>query len=82
MSTFPIIAVSIGVVIVLLLAVMLVIYRRKGRCQNQITGVFFILGIVWLPLGIALKNPSFWGMAAVFLVVGLANRDKWKGRKS
>ena len=82
MSTFPIIAVSIGLVIALLLVVVLVMYRRKEEMPEPDYRVFFILGIVWLPLGIALKNPGFWGMAAVFLIVGLANRDKWKDRKS
>jgi len=40
--------------------------------------VHFILGISFLPIGIATDNPGMWGVGAVFLVLGLANRDKWK----
>ena len=40
--------------------------------------VFFILGITWLPIGIATDNPGLWGMGAVFMAIGLANRSKWK----
>jgi asparagine N-glycosylation enzyme membrane subunit Stt3 len=34
--------------------------------------------VCWLPLGIALKNPAFFIMGVVFMIVGLANRKKWK----
>ncbi len=78
MSTFPIIAVSIALIIMVLLAVVFVVYRRKGEMLETDYRVFFILGITWLPLGIATDNPAFWGMGAIFLIVGLANRDKWK----
>lgn len=30
-----------------------------------------------LPVGIATGNPGLWGMGAVLMVFGLANRDKW-----
>lgn len=40
--------------------------------------VFFTLGIVWLPIGIATDNPGLLGLGAVFLIAGLANRSKWK----
>jgi uncharacterized membrane protein len=78
MSTFPVIAISILVVLVVLLAVVFFIRRQKGEMPEADYRVFFILGIAWLPLGIATDNPAFWGMGAVFLIVGLANRDKWK----
>lgn len=47
--------------------------------------VFFILGIFFLPMGIVLMitidNPAFigiTGMGLIYMVIGLANRDKWK----
>jgi hypothetical protein len=81
MSTYPIIAVTIALTLVALVAVAFVVYRRKGEIPDADYRVFFILGITWLPLGIATENPGFWGMGAVFLIVGLANRDKWKDAK-
>ena len=58
----------------------LFIYKRKDPNYSSETDyrVFFILGITWLPLGIATDNPAFWGIGALFMVLGLANRDKWK----
>jgi hypothetical protein len=78
MSTFPIVAITIALTLVALLAVAFVFYWRKGEGLETDYRLFFILGIVWLPLGIATDNPGFWGMGAVFLIVGLVNRDKWK----
>ncbi len=47
--------------------------------------VFFIFGIFFLPMGIVLMitidNPAFigiTGMGLIYMVIGLANRDKWK----
>ena len=78
MSTYPIIAITIALILVVLLAVMFVVYRRKGEMPETDYRTFFILGITWLPLGLATDNPAFWGMGAVFLIVGLVNKDKWK----
>lgn len=78
MSTFPIIAVTIALTVVALLVVAFVVYRRKGERPKPDYRVFFILGITWLTLGIATENPTFWVMGAVFLIVSLVNRDKWK----
>ena len=46
---------------------------------------FFIIGITFLPAGVALSasthNPGVFGMSglgAAFLAIALANRDKWK----
>jgi heme/copper-type cytochrome/quinol oxidase subunit 2 len=82
MSTYPIIAITIAVTVVALLAVAFVVYRRKREFPEPDYRVFFILGITWLPLGIATDNPAFWGMGAVFLIAGLANRNKWKEAKN
>ena len=57
---------------------MIVINRNKGQKTEPDYRVFFILGITWLPLGIATDNPGLWGIGAVFMVMGLANRSKWK----
>jgi len=38
----------------------------------------FILGIIWLPLGIPLKNPGLTIMGLVFIIISIANKGKWK----
>ena len=81
MNTYPIIAITVATLLVILLAVMFVVYRRKGEMPETNYRLFFILGIVWLPIGIATQNPGLWGMGAVFLIVGLTNRDKWQDNK-
>ena len=82
MNAYPIIAILIGLLVVVMLAVMFIVYRRRGELPETDYRVFFILGLTWLPLGIATDNPSFWGLGAVFLIAGLANRDKWKDSAS
>ena len=60
--------------------------NRKSGDQVEINyRAFFVLGVTFLPAGVALftstGNPAFLGMSglgAVYLAIGLANRDKWK----
>jgi hypothetical protein len=40
--------------------------------------VFFIIGLAFFPIGIATRNPGLWGMGLIFLILGVANRDKWE----
>jgi len=65
--------------IILLLAVFGAVYLLKKENKYEPDyRIFFILGITWLPLGISTDNPAFLGLGALFMVLGLANRDKWK----
>jgi len=59
----------------------IIAYRRRGERTEPNYRVFLVMGITWLPLGIATGNPGFWAMGLVFLIIGLANRDKWKDEK-
>lgn len=70
-----VIAVALVVVLVAVIA-----YNNKNKSQEAEPDyrTFFILGITFLPVGIATKNPGLWGMGAVFMIFGLANRNKWK----
>jgi len=38
----------------------------------------FILGILWLPIGISMENYVLSIMGLVFLIVGTVNKDKWR----
>lgn len=58
----------------------LIYYRKRKYEPDYYT--FFIIGLVWLPLGIATGNSTFWILGALFFVIGLVNKGKWKKKKS
>ncbi len=80
----------IGIVVTLLLVVAL--RKRKGAGKTGETDyrAFFIMGIAFLPTGFAMMLVYFlaeipleiglplFALGLVYLIVGLANRDKWK----
>jgi hypothetical protein len=75
--SIPIIAIAVGLVALGLLLVAIAVYRhREGRGEPNYRALF-AMGIIWLPVGIAMGNPGLWGMGFVFLIIGLVNRDKW-----
>ena len=53
------------------------ILRRKHKAPVDYY-TFFIIGIIWLPIGLATGNPSLWILGLVFMIVGLVHKDKWK----
>ena len=83
MNNSPILVIIIGIAVLTVLGAVVAFYMmRKNKDQNIETSyrAFFILGISFLPIGIATDNPGLWVMGAVFLILGLANRDKWKAQ--
>jgi hypothetical protein len=56
-------------------------YRHRGESREPNYRVFFVMGITWLSIGIVTDNSGLWAMGLVFLIIGLANRDKWKDEK-
>ena len=59
--------------------------RRSGDHEAVNYRAFFVIGITFLPAGVALfastGNSGFFGMSgmgAAFLAIGLVNREKWK----
>ena len=65
--------------IALLGLIAVIVVRSKEKVQPNYRA-FFIIGLSWIPLGIATKNPAFTALGVVFMVLGLKNRDKWKDR--
>ncbi len=58
-----------------------VVFRTRSK---QIQGkrdpeyrAFFIMGVAFLPIGIATGNAGFWAMGLIFLILGITNREKW-----
>jgi len=69
------ILISIGLVIAIRAAI---IQRKENRKSNF--KAFFIIGICWVPLGIATNNTVFTILGLVFLILGLVNRKSWKNQ--
>lgn len=65
-----------GIGIVLLL-IFFMILKKKGKKQMNYRA-FFIIGITWLPIGIATQNYILAVTGALFLALGLLNKSKWK----
>jgi heme A synthase len=85
---YPILLVIVGILVIIGVLLIIVWKKRKGQPSAETDyRVFFILGICWFPLGIVFMASNlpigyvFFIIGFVYLVIGLANRDKW-GKKS
>lgn len=80
---FPLVWLAIAI-IGLIGVIFDIMRRRKKKCATDYRG-FFIIGIIWVLFGISFYirdgSLAFLGMGIVFLIVGLANKDKWKKQK-
>jgi len=74
-----IIAILIAVIILGILAVVLRYMGKEKKRPDYYS--FFVMGFIWLAIGIPLQNNALMLLGAVFAVVGLANIDKWDKTK-
>ena len=74
--SIPIFSFVFGILIALLIVFFL--GKRKFRPDYQ---TLFMLGIIWFPLGMILDNFFFFVLGMAYVVIGLANKDKWKEAK-
>ncbi len=65
--------------IVLSILVATIIISRKYQIQPNFFS-FFVIGLIWLPLGLVLRNHFLVIMGAAFLITGLINHKKWQTR--
>ena len=70
------IIIAIFVLLLVLAAVALFVTRKKKRPTDYYT--FFVMGMIWAPLGLVMDNIPFTVMGLVFMAIGWSNRDKWK----
>ena len=68
----------IGISLLLILFAVLYIHMRKINKRPTDYYNFFIIGIIWIPIGILFNNHILWMLGLVFLIAGLANKDKWE----
>ena len=68
-----------GLILVLLivLAVVAIVYQRKTKRPPDYR-TLFIMGIIWLAIGIPLKNYAMAALGLILTVLGLARRKEWK----
>lgn len=69
--------ISILVALILLGLVFFLIQKRKRSEHRHNYKAFFILGIIWIPTGVATKNYVFSIVGLTLLIIGLVNKDKW-----
>jgi hypothetical protein len=62
--------------------------KKEGKLGDPNYRVFFIIGISWIPIGVVfiitinfVLGVAFMCIGAAYLVIGLANRDKWENNK-
>ncbi|NOR84987.1 hypothetical protein GQ473_02625 [archaeon] len=76
MAATPWLLIGIGILIILL-AVLFLLGRKINKRPPDYYN-FFIFGIIWVPLGLLFNNNVLWMLGLVFLIAGLANKDKWE----
>jgi len=64
--------------LILLGGVFLVISLTNKKKRKVDYYSLFVMGIIWFPLGIVFENSLFFILGLLFMVTGLANKDKWE----
>ncbi len=54
------------------------IFLKKQKNHKPDYYTLFILGILWLPIGISMENYALFFMGLAFLIAGILNKDKWR----
>jgi len=79
----------IGIVITLLMVLVLRKRKRERKAGETDYRAFFIMGVAFLPTGLAMMMVYFFAempfeiglplfaLGLICLIIGLANRDKW-----
>lgn len=64
-------------ILLVLLGLVAIFFTRQKKTPPDYYG-FFVIGLVWAPFGIIVKNYAFMVMGMVFMLIGLLHKDKWK----
>jgi len=79
----------IGIAVTLLMVLVLRKRKRERKAGETDYRAFFIIGVAFLPTGLAIMMVYFFAeipfeiglplfaLGLIYLIVGLANRDKW-----
>jgi len=72
----PWILIAIAVLIIIL-AVAAILIRKKTKTPPDYYNLFLI-GLIWVVIGIPLKNNVLWMLGFVFMLAGLVHKKDWK----
>lgn len=71
--------------LLLLFLVFYISFKKKKKLETDYRA-FYLIGIIWVFVGIINliqdEDSFFFIMGLVFLAIGLTNKDKWKEQKS
>lgn len=71
---------GVAVTIALLLVSVFVLKSSDGKRKIDYR-TLFILGVVWIPIGLAIGNHIVWIIGLALLTIGLMKKDKWEKQK-
>ena len=60
--------------------VLVAVFAGRGKANDTREHNYralFIVGLTWIPIGLAAEITTFWILGTVFMLAGVANRDKW-----
>ena len=75
------IMIILGILILVGLAIAIIatiIKKKENRKPNY--KAFFIIGITWIPIGIATQNYVFTFVGLVFIILGITKKKEWKNQ--
>ena len=76
-SFLPTILMVVIALLIIFLAIAFVIRRKKGKIPTDYYNLF-VIGIIWLIIGVPMKNYVLSGLGLIFTVVGLTHKKKWQ----
>lgn len=82
MSAIPWILIGVGIIIILFAVIFALLVRKRKKYRGPDYYTFFIMGILWIPIGLAMKNYFLFAFGLVLMIVGLVNRKKWKQNRT
>ncbi|MFH1452073.1 MAG: hypothetical protein ABIF88_02790 [archaeon] len=79
MANTPWILIAIATLIILLGIIFLFTYKIRGRKKAPTDYyTFFILGIIWVVIGIPYQNYTLSAMGFIFMIIGATHKKDWK----
>jgi multisubunit Na+/H+ antiporter MnhB subunit len=74
--TLPAVTVLVVVVGLIIIAATIALKRKEQRSVDYYS--LFIIGVIWLVVGLALFNHALWIIGLVIAVFGLYHRNDWQ----
>lgn len=71
--------IAILCVLVIIAVLAFLVLRKKKRPIDY--RAWFIIGITWIPIGIAIDNYGLTGLGIVFMIASLLHRKEWEKNK-